>query len=221
VDVSFLEKALLLGMVAGASCWAAPIPITNPSFESPTLTLLGLSDSATGWTLSGVAKVYFPPVGADNGTNLFAAVPDGNQILLDLNLASDANQALGISLTANTTYTLTYFVGRRYDLPIGGYTVAVKAGSTVLVSDSGGAPGAGAFVQRTLTFATGATPLSGILSIDITSTGLSATGGLAETAFDMITLTSTSSSPEPASMLLFGGGFLGLTFMGRKRLLRR
>jgi hypothetical protein len=175
----------------------------------------------TGWAVTGFAGVWFPQVGPNNGANFFASVPAGNQVLYEgFNQPGDVTQALGVSLVANTVYTLTYFVGQRYDVPRSLYTVALDAGATVLASDSGGAPAAGAFVSRTITFTTGASPIAGILTIDIASTGLAVTGAPAQAAFDNFALNAVSTVPEPASILLIGGGLLGLSLIGRKKFAR-
>src|SRR4051794_41042763 len=118
-----LRKALLLGVVSGLTCWA--IPITNPSFETPAQAPGGFTfDVGTGWVVTGHAGVWFPQVGPNNGSNFFSSVPGGSQVLFDgFQSSGDASQDLGVPLTANTTYTLTYFVGQRYDVPLSAYTV--------------------------------------------------------------------------------------------------
>jgi hypothetical protein len=223
--MNIMHGGLLLSLVAGASSWAAPIPITNPSFESPVQALgVFTVGTVTGWTVTGFAGVWFPQTGANNGSNFFTAVPDGNQVLFEgFGQSADISQALGVSLAANTLYTLTYFVGRRFDVPMSLYTVAVDAGATVLASDSAGAPATGTFAQRTITFTTGAVPIAGILTIDISSTGVNAAGAAAQTAFDSFSLTAvtTAGTPEPASMLLLAGGLLTLSLIGRNKFARK
>jgi hypothetical protein len=166
--------------------------------------------------------VFFPNTGSSNGTNNFASVPDGNQILLLGGTAGqgEANQSLGISLAANTTYTLTYFVGQSYLVPLSSYSVALRLGSTTLVSDSAGNPGAGLFALRTISFTTGGNPAAGTLNIDILANGRTVTGGVASASFDAFSLSTPGGVPEPASIVLLAGGLLGVV-LGRKRLLRR
>src|SRR5579872_505826 len=100
--MNIMKKGLLLGIVAGASCFAASVPITNGSFELPAQAAGGFTFNAgTGWTVTGYGGVWFPQVGANNGSNFFSAVPGGNQVLFEgFNQSADANQSLGVSLVA-------------------------------------------------------------------------------------------------------------------------
>jgi hypothetical protein len=214
-----LRDVFLLGVIASATGWGASVSILNPSFESPAQAAGGFTfDAGDNWNVTGFGGVWRPSTGPNNGSNFFASLPAGSQVLFEgFGTSSDASQNLGISLLPNEIYTLTYYVGQRYDVPLSSYQVALKAGAVVLASDSGGAPTAGNFLQRTFSFTTGNSPIAGNLIIDISSTGFAATGGSGQAAFDLITLDASpviTSVPEPATFFLIG---IGAAVVARSR----
>jgi len=216
--MNVVSRFLLLGIVSGSWCWAAPLTVNNPSFELPAQSPGGFTNGVvTGWTVNNTAGgVWRPAVGPNNGSNFFSSIPNLNQVLfVGFNgLATDVNQSLGIALLPNTTYTLSYFVGQRYDLPLSTYTVALDANSTVLVSDSLGAPTAGNFVMRTIGFNSGPSPVAGTLNIDISATGLKS-GASAQAIFDLVTLDASATVPEPATLSFMGLGMFLLVLSHR------
>jgi hypothetical protein len=150
----------------------------------------------------------------------FGSVPDGDQVLFlgTGGESGEVNQSLGVSLTPDTRYTLTYFVGSSSAVSISEYSAALLVGSTVLNAESGGRPAPGSFVERTLTFTTGDVPAAGTLNIDIFATGSHVQP--AQVQFDMFSLTAAP-APEPASILLLAGSLLGGSVIARKRLFDR
>ncbi len=139
---------------------AASITISDPSFETP----VGLSGvgkaspvfSGTGWTSTGGS-----PVIDFAGTNQYVSIPNGNQVAIldDFNGAGTLSQALSATLAADTTYTLTFWVGNNLLLPYSGYTAALTAGGVTLAADNSAvSPTAGHFLQDTITFNSGASP---------------------------------------------------------------
>ena len=218
MHISFtrLSLAVAFTMISGASIASATtIPISNPSFETPVQSCVGCYTLFTAipgspWvTALGLASVWRPTVGAGQE---FAALPDGNQItpIGFSGAGSEIYQDLSATLLANTTYTLSFYVGQRTDYAFGGYNVSLEAknggGLTVLASDSGGAPAPGLFVQRNIVFKSGSSPQIGQpLRIDI-----STPAGNNQASFDLFALTTSNSSstPEPGSLALGASGLL-------------
>jgi hypothetical protein len=219
--LKFLGLATLT-LWAGAALSAATIAITNPSFEADNLAPGGIQNSAPfGWADflgNGLAGAWHPDAAYFN-----LPVPDGNSVLFVsyLGTASRARQTLDAVLEANTLYTLTYYVGRRLDLPLNAYAVMLTAGGGMIASDSGGNPTAGNFVMRSFSFATGEFPdgLGTILGIDVDAAGQSPNGGQA--VFDAFSLTAVSTlesgAPEPSTFFLMGGAMLAAAGWSRRR----
>jgi hypothetical protein len=196
------------------SASAGQITIQNPSFETPSSLSIQNCPSAadSSWTFSDCNS------GIWNPTGFVSSVPDGNQVMFlsfgDEGTDSDVFQTLGVTLEADSIYNLSYYVGARVDQPFASYTVSLKAGDTVLASDSGGAPTAGGFVLRSFSFDSSTANLSDIgklLTIDVT-----ANHGQAE--FDLFQLTGPGGDvPEPLSCVLAGGGIALLAWKRRRR----
>jgi hypothetical protein len=206
---------LVFATVCCMTAAASPITINNPSFETPALTCtpgpacysLNVFDS---WTVaSGQTGTFRPSVGPGQE---FTALPNGLQVAAIGNeIAGGAiYQDLSATLAADTTYTLTFWVGRRSDFPFdSGYAVSLMANGSTLASATGASPAAGSFVQQTLSFATGASPaqLGQTLRIDV-----SAPFESAQADFDLFALDASPSTtvPEPSTfaLLIIGLGIV-------------
>jgi len=192
-----LGLALVLALfVTVSGSWAGVIPVTNPSFESPscpTGTCI-----PTGWTVAHGGS-WTPTSG------VFTSIPDGTQVAFG-NVGGLLTQVLTTALASDTTYTLTVDVGARAG---DGFapTIQLLAGSTVLGSASGATPTAGNWAVWTLVYDSGSSnPLAGqALEISLASS-------VTQTSFDAVSLTSTADStvPEPAVFALVGVGLLGM-----------
>jgi hypothetical protein len=197
-------------LVLGASSVnAALIPITNASFEdgvgTTTITnpLGNYSEgSFPGWTVTGSAGRYDP-----NGTlspeavdGTFTAWSNGGTLL----------QTLGANLTANTTYTLSLFVGDRSDTAFPGFTVDLLAGGSALTGGSTifSAPANGGWSSYSYTFTSLVN--GGALGIQLGSNGV-------QTNFDNVSLTAVAAIPEPETYAMFLAGLGLLGFAARKR----
>jgi hypothetical protein len=172
------------------------IPIQNASFESVVgvVTPCGSGcfyeyGTLPGWTLNGAGGFFHP-----NSNSFNLPLPDGN--VVGFINGGTISQTLTTSEMANTSYTLSVWVGRRNDNVTTDYTIAVDLGATTLCS--AGAHGSdiplGGFTDITCSFTTGSV-VPGDLSIVLT-------GANFQGFFDNVTLT----TPEPGSLALLGFG---------------
>jgi hypothetical protein len=173
------------------------LSIVNPSFEDDVQAGPGgfTVDVANGWTITpaaGRTATFWPVIPTQVNS-----VPQGNQVLALGNGTGpvDVSQTLGATLAANTTYTLTYFVGQRKDFAFGSYTVTLFAAAAGLAFDNGTlAPTAGNFLQGTLVFNSGPAPaqFGQNLRIDFSTTGVAG-----QVLLDNIQLDASPTVPEP------------------------
>jgi Carbohydrate binding domain/PEP-CTERM motif len=195
-----------------ASGWASLITITNSSFEGPVIAA-GFSAPATGWTIggAGLAGAMTPGsgvLGAENGSQ-YLYINDGTE-----------SQVLAATLQANSTYTLSVWVGLRNDAPcvafpcvLSGTTIQLFAGSTLLATATGAPPDPGTWSEYQGTVVTGSSDPSLGQALKIV---LSASA--AQTEFDNVTLNQSSNVPEPSAIFLFATGLVGL--IARRRMTR-
>ncbi len=167
---------------------AEPIAISNPSFESPTLSpgSFNIAD-ITGWSVinTGNPGVFRP------SSISFDSAFDGVQTLYSN--GGTVFQTIPTALAPNTVYTLGVSVGRRRDfITFPGFTVELRAGGTVLASANQNnirLPDPGKFERLTLTYVSPRTVSPGqLLEIRFKSNG-------AQTNFDFVTLDTRSFSP--------------------------
>jgi hypothetical protein len=211
----------LMAILGGANASAATITINDPSFETPAVGCSGsgcfssLGNFGGFWTGSGVTATFSPTAGSP-GSEFDTPLPDGVQVAVAgaSGLGGEFFQDLSATLEANTTYDLTFYIGQRNDALLATYTVSLMADDTsevTLASDSNGAPAAGTFIQRTISFDSGPSPaeLGKTLRIDVT---VPTQTGNNQADFDLFALTAnptvTSGVPEPGSVALGGSGLL-------------
>jgi hypothetical protein len=170
------------------SARAEPVAITNPSFESPSLSDGSFNIAGiTGWSVINTGNPgLFNPSSAS-----FGFVPDGVQTLYSN--GGTVFQTLATTLAPNTVYSLGVFVGRRLDFTtFPGFSVELRAGSTILASANETnipLPAPGKFQRLTLTYVSPSIILPGqILEIRLKSNG-------AQTNFDFVTLDTRTFSP--------------------------
>ena len=195
----------LLALVA-APTWADGIPIQNADFE--TFGPLILSDSGgifnawgiPGWTSTGgTATGSWQP----NSTSFTSSLPSCCTVGYT-NGGSISQTLAGVTVLADTSYTLSVFVGNRLQGFTGDYTIALWAGSTTLCSFSGNSASitAGTFADETCTFQSGAVVPTGDLSIVLTSNGQP--GVISQLDVDNVSVI----TPEPGSLALTALGLL-------------
>jgi hypothetical protein len=210
----FVVLSILSIAFVAAPASADTIAITNPSFETTnplvkTCAGCGFWNDGPipGWTSTGAGAGSWQPGPA----LLNLPLPSGNGNIVAYNNGGTISQTLSASLSPDTTYTLSAFVGHRLDGNVTNYTIELLAGNTVLnfFSGSNGTIPMGAFQNESFSYFSGATPLSGPLSIELISFGPQAD-------FDNVQLTALP-APEPGSLALLATG-LGLAlFLFRRR----
>ncbi len=211
--------------LAASGTWADSVSIQNASFETTNPltapcagTGCAFNFSILDWTIGGInaSAGSFQPGSSSIYFN--TALPNGS-IVAFINTGSISQTLTGVSLLANSVYTLSVEVGRRNDVAGVNYSLNLLDGSNVFCSTPAGSNNssiaAGTFADITLTCATGATVPGGFLGIELTGDGR-------QVDFDNVQLdvtTSTVSTPEPGVLALTFVGLLmgGLLFMGSRR----
>jgi len=203
---SLTSKILLAaGLFAFATpSWGGTITIFNPSFESPACA--GPGPSACGppadWTASGSAGNFLP---ATTDTQAFS----GSQYAY-ANTGGSLTQDLSTPLLANTTYTFTVEQLWRDGLSFTGEAELVAGGTTVL-ADATGTAVQGSWEQFTLSYTSpgSGSPIGEDLSVVLISNGV-------QGDFDALSSITTTSTPEPSMMVLFGTGLFALSVVRRR-----
>lgn len=209
-----LNKVLIISILTlSVGLMAMPamadgVAIQNASFETtnPLTSICAGAGCAfnsgpiPGWTITGVGGSFEP-----SSTFLNLPLPDGN--IVAYSNGGTISQTLTSSLLADTTYTLSVFIGNRLDGLNNAYTIALDAGSTQICSFSGSSTTVtpkGGFVDETCTFNSGSAFPTGLLSIILSAGG-------PQVDFDNVSLTATPIS-EASSAALTGSGLLVLLF---------
>ena len=210
---------LVLCLCLSGGAWGDSVAIQNASFETaaPLLspcagpeTCLYNFGSIPGWSITGSTGSFQP-----SSTYFSLPLPDGN-ILAFSNGGSISQTLTGISLLANSTYTLSVDVGRRFDVLAANYSISLYDGSTALCTTGGsnGSIAQGSFIDATLSCTTGASVPSGFLGIVLSGDGR-------QVDFDNVRLdvVSTVSTPEPSVLVLMLAtlGVVGLFFVRSRR----
>ena len=108
------------------------ISIANHSFED-IVRADGVEGDLTSWTAPDVGARIFNP-GITGYVGYGGEAPDGENVLW-VNGVGAASQVLADTLTADSTYTLTVYVGCNGYYPGSPYKVELVAGETVLAAD--------------------------------------------------------------------------------------
>lgn len=233
--LSPLRLAGVLAVWAFASSPAyatSMLTIQNPSFEMPTLGQGGYTNNTVpDWTVTTTGSansvgVYYPYIGCSSGDDYCPTsdglsgkgVPNGNQVLYlgnDSVSAETVSQTLSATLQKNATYTLGIYAGCRYSYCGTSWganpTIEFFAGSTLLDTWTVPYPGQGQWEDETFTYTTPNNNNAGLDGLAITLEILY--NGSTQADFDEVTLTS---SPEPASLAIFGTALIGFGWLRRR-----
>ena len=205
----------LCGMLgAQASKADTLIPVQNSSFETSSGTTLSCG---TGCSYNFGPIAGWTQVGGNSGSVQLAATnalfstgaPDGSMIAYT-NAGSLSQDLTGISLQANSTYTLSVFVGDRLDGETTDYSFSLLAGTTVLntFASNNSLITPGTFQQEFLTFSTGSSVPTGDLSIVLSSA--TAQADWDDVALSVAPNSDPTNTPEPGTFMMLGAGILGL-----------
>jgi hypothetical protein len=212
---------------------AAPIPVTNASFETPAQTAMGAFENGVppGWTQIGADTedvdfgVWWPgffdlPAGAEDGTQVgvaYADVPIGSD---PVGLA----QQLPAVLAPNTRYSFEVYVGdpTSYSDPLlagfPGYRVELRAGGARVIDDDDTAMQEGQLRPVVGTIPVGSTHPGLGQPLEIRLLNRNAAAG-AEVDFDAVSVDAT---PAPIETYAFtvthdGGTLAGVLVYDRDR----
>jgi len=216
-----LVSAFVLCMtVLTGTTWADNIPIVNPSFETITGPLgigCGTGCAYSYNTIAGWSNIAGGPW---QPGSYFSLVPDGSLIGFTNGPSSLMQTLTGIPVLADSTYTLSVFVGERTDGISGIYTLSldtiVGGVTTTLCSVTGNATSIarGTFQAEGCSYTSESSVPSGDLYLK-----LSAVTGQLDVDDVSLTVQPATYVPEPSSILLLsiGGLFLLSIFMVRRK----
>ena len=237
---------MLIGAASLFEAAASPIVISNPGFETASLSISGngtysnlvagstitsVAGTLPSWTLNSstvaaAAGGFSPSAGSPNWNSTWWG---GNNIAyIQVGLAGatvSLSQTLSDTLLNDTTYTLSALIGNRLFGDLENYSLQLLAGSTLLASASNNvALTNGTFGTDSLTYSSGSSnALAGqALTIRLLSTGVagSGTNNPTEAFFDNITLDAVTAGaspvPEPATGWVSAGLLLALYSVRKK-----
>lgn len=191
-----LAVAAVGSVIFSMPAMAAPISITNPSFEVEDLAGIG---AITGWINLPGSGTFRPSA---PGTDYTLAVPHGTNVAF--NNRGSISQVLSVTLAADTIYNLSVEFGNRIGFDNASGLLELRADGVTLASTSASSP-EGQFSTVSLSYST---VLSDPIGKDL-EIWLIRTAGSPQANWDNVQLAAV---PAPSAMLLFGSGLAGLAF---------
>jgi len=207
---------LAMAGIGSAQAVTTPVPVTNPSFEDPTLSSGSYTDdSIPGWIVDASggygAGVQYPTSASFYSAGPLASPASGNQDAY-IQYSDDIYQEVG-ALLPDTTYTLTLAIGQRYDATGTGFFELVNGttdADTVLKASPVYSPTPGYFESETLTYTTDGEATGNLTIVLEDSTG--------QANFDNVGLTASTATPEPSTYALLLAGLVLLATHLRRRM---
>jgi len=143
----------LCGLPLSRAAHAVPIPIENSSFEEPVTGRAG-TGFTPGWIRSDEITRLASGIWRPNVPSEFSLIPDGSQISAIKSGGGYMSQPLANTLTANTQYELSVYVGhfRNTPDPLPPFAVQLLAGNNLLAVSSSPIPTHGEFVETVTTY---------------------------------------------------------------------
>lgn len=211
--------SVILIAATAISSHADLVPIINGDFESPEVDPF-TQGSIEGWTkVSGDANNRVG-IAELSSSSINPPAIDGDQVAFLREGPYVMGQTLSITITENTVYTLSIYVGMRSDINYSGYTFGLYANGVALVSEANPTfPSFGAWMNRTLSYTAmpGDANIGQTLEVRFGNTAAESSG-VSQTVFDAISL-DASAVPEPSTYAMMGLGaalLLGIQRLRRK-----
>jgi len=205
----------IVALLMTGTAWADGIPITNASFETPGGPLNYSCGTGCTYNYSTIPGWSISAGGSFQPGSFFSYIPDGN--LVAFTNGGSISQTLTSSVSVNTLYTLTVYVGNRTNTQNFGYTLyldtILNGVTTTLCSVSGNAATItpGGWQAESCSYQSGLSVPAGDLFLDFV-------GGPYQLDVDDVSL--TANVPEPSSVLLLGVGMLlaaGLAMWNKRK----
>ena len=149
-SLSYFATNCICSFFLSGAAIAASIPIVNASFEDPGTNVDG-TGIVPGWIRSDLSDKDASGIWRPESFN-FSLIPDGGQVAYVRTGSGYISQSLAATLTADTRYELSAFVGRYQGAQAPAYAVELLAGGSLLAQSSSPIPAGGQFIESIVEF---------------------------------------------------------------------